>query len=83
MACRHGTRPGNDLLTQAWGRATGPYRTQEEQHMSKGTTRRGVRIEDELWNAAQGKAAANGDNISDIIRQALRDYLGELHEPRP
>jgi len=43
--------------------------------MSKGTTRRTVRIEDGLWEAAQAKAEANGDNLSDIIRQALRDYL--------
>jgi len=42
--------------------------------MSKGTKRRSIRIEDDLWDEAQGKAAARGDNLSDIIRQALRDY---------
>lgn len=50
--------------------------------MSKGTPRRGVRVEDELWIPALEKAAASGDNLSDIIRQALRDYLAkEPHEP--
>lgn len=43
--------------------------------MSKGTTRRTVRIEDELWEAAQEKAADRGDNLSDIIRERLRDYI--------
>lgn len=45
--------------------------------MSKGTTRRTVRIEDELWEPAQEKAAKNGDNLSIIIRDALRIYLQE------
>lgn len=44
---------------------------------SKGTARRAVRIEDGLWEAAKGKADERGDNLSDIIRQALRDYTNE------
>lgn len=43
--------------------------------MSRGTTRRTVRIEDALWEKAQEKAAVLGDNLSDIIRDKLRDYI--------
>lgn len=45
--------------------------------MSLGTTRRTIRVEDELWNAAQAKASAEGDNLSTILRDALRQYLEE------
>jgi hypothetical protein len=46
--------------------------------MSKGTTRRTVRIEDGLWQAAQDKAADRGDNLSEVIRQALIEYTKPL-----
>ena len=36
---------------------------------------RGVRIPDPLWHAAQTVADEQGDNLSDIIRKALRDYI--------
>lgn len=45
--------------------------------MTRGTTRRTIRIEDELWEAAQAKAKEQGDNLSMIIRDALRQYLEE------
>ncbi len=45
--------------------------------MSKGTKRRSIRIEDELWDAAQAIADGRGDNLSSIIRDALRQYLNE------
>lgn len=48
--------------------------------MSKGTTRRTVRIEDDLWEDAQEKAMDRGDNLSDIIRIALRAYLGRYKQ---
>ena len=43
--------------------------------MSKGTKVRTVRVEDELWIPAQEKAKKNDDNLSDIMRAALRAYL--------
>ena len=43
--------------------------------MSKGTTRRAVRVDDELWHAALTLAKSNGENLSDIIRQALNQYI--------
>lgn len=45
--------------------------------MSKGTTQRSIRIDAELWESAQAKATADGDNLSAIIRDALRQYLAE------
>ena len=45
--------------------------------MSKGTTHRTVRIEDGLWEAAKTKADADGVNLSEVIRAALRQYLDE------
>lgn len=45
--------------------------------MSRGTTHRTVRIEDGLWVAAKAKAEAEGVNLSDVIREALRVYVSE------
>lgn len=45
--------------------------------MSKGTTRRAVRVDDELWGAALAVAAERDENLSDIIRDALRAYIEE------
>lgn len=43
--------------------------------MSRGTTHRSVRVEDALWVAAKEAAERNGDNLSDILRKALEDYV--------
>jgi len=43
--------------------------------MRTGTTRRTVRVEDELWDLAQAKAKEQGDNLSAILRDALRQYI--------
>ena len=43
--------------------------------MSAGTTRRGVRVEDALWVPALTIAKQRGENLSDIIRAALRAYI--------
>ena len=43
--------------------------------VSKGTKVRTVRIEDGLWNEAKEVAAENGDNLSDVIRAALVEYI--------
>lgn len=45
--------------------------------MSRGTTHRSVRVEDELWLPAKDKAEAEGTNLSDVIRDALRAYVME------
>lgn len=41
------------------------------------TPRRTVRIPDEVWQSAARKARDNGENVSEVIRRALDDYLRE------
>lgn len=36
---------------------------------------RTVRVPDDLWRGAQAKAAERGDNLSEVIRQALTRYV--------
>lgn len=43
--------------------------------MSKGTPRRSIRVEDELWQAATEAAEHRGENLSDVLREALRQYI--------
>lgn len=45
--------------------------------MSKGTARRSIRIEDELWEQAQSIAKDRCDNLSAVIREALQRYINE------
>jgi len=42
------------------------------------TPARTVRLDDELWNAVQAKAEADGTSASDIVRKALKQMLGTL-----
>lgn len=39
------------------------------------TPARAVRIEDDLWRAAQQQAADRGETVSDVIRRALERYV--------
>ena len=39
------------------------------------TPHRTIRVEDELWKAAQEKARAEGRTVSDVIRDRLRRYV--------
>lgn len=43
--------------------------------MSKGTTRRSVRVAAPLWEAATSACAANGETVTDVIRRALEAYV--------
>jgi predicted DNA binding CopG/RHH family protein len=43
--------------------------------MSRGTIHRTIRIDDALWTAAKAKADAEGVNLSEVIREALRAYI--------
>lgn len=43
--------------------------------MSKGTTRRTVRVDDELWLEAVRVATERGETVSDVIREALTRYV--------
>jgi len=44
---------------------------------TKGTTRRGYRAPDALYEAAQARAAARGETLTDVILRALRAYAEE------
>lgn len=44
---------------------------------SEGTTRRSVRISDEIWLAALTKARRRRETISDVLRRALVTYINE------
>jgi len=39
------------------------------------TPARNIRIPDDLWLAAQDKAAAKGESVSDVVRRALERYV--------
>lgn len=39
------------------------------------TPRRTVRVPDEVWQPASRKARDNGENVSEVIRRALADYI--------
>lgn len=47
---------------------------------SKGTTRRSIRVPDELWDPALELAKRNGGDLSAVIREALADYLDKHKE---
>ena len=47
--------------------------------MPRGTTLRNVRIDDELWQAAQQRAVTEQVNVSEVIRALLEAWVqGEI-----
>jgi predicted DNA binding CopG/RHH family protein len=49
----------------------------------RGTTLRNVRINDELWEAVQAKAEAEGRNASEVVRELLSKWVTRPPRPRP
>jgi hypothetical protein len=45
---------------------------------TKGTTLRNVRVDDDLWFPALERATQRGETLSDVIRRALRKYIGDV-----
>lgn len=45
------------------------------------TPRRTVRVPNDLWDAAKAHAAADGATLTDVVVQALVDYLPERDRP--
>lgn len=39
------------------------------------TPLRAIRISDELWQAAQAKAAEKGETVTDVLRRSLEKYV--------
>lgn len=53
-----------------------PVSTLSAMPSTSGTTPgRNIRIRDELWAAAKAKALADGDHLSEVIRDLLADYV--------
>lgn len=48
--------------------------------MSRGTKQRGFRCEDDLWDKAKEVADQRGDNLSEVIRTALENYVQDNQE---
>lgn len=44
---------------------------------------RGIRIPDELWEAAQQVAAERGETVSDEVRRALERYVKRAQREKP
>jgi predicted transcriptional regulator len=40
-----------------------------------------VRLDDELWDAAQRVAARRREKVSDVVRRALVEYVDRHHRP--
>ena len=51
-------------------------RMSREDHRQGTIPARSVRVEDELWNAAMARTAQRGETVSDVVRRALRRYVG-------
>lgn len=43
--------------------------------VDRGAPRRTVRVEDDLWSRAQAAAAERGEDLSKVIRAALKAYI--------
>lgn len=46
------------------------------------TPQRAIRVPDDLWRAAQAVAKERGETLSDVIREALAEYV-RRHGRRP
>jgi Ribbon-helix-helix protein, copG family len=42
-----------------------------------GVRSRNFAVEDELWDAAKARAASEGRPLSEVIREFLREYVGQ------
>lgn len=47
--------------------------------MTRGTTKRSIRIDAELWARTHTQAAAEGLDVSTLVRQLLRGWL-DVHD---
>lgn len=42
---------------------------------SKGTQRRSIRVDDDLWQRAKREASRRDEALADVVRKALEDYV--------
>lgn len=50
--------------------------------MSKGTTKRSIRVDDSLWEEAKAAAKERGDNLSEVVRESLWQYVNNHVEQK-
>lgn len=50
---------------------------EDRQNQHVATKIRGVRVDDELWDAAKAKATKNRETVADVIRRALLAYVAD------
>lgn len=48
---------------------------EDRQNQRVATKIRGVRVDDELWDAAKTKATSRRETVADVIRRALLAYI--------
>lgn len=48
----------------------------------RGTPHRGVRVPEDLWQAALAKAEARGEVLADEVRKFLERYVKRKDKPR-
>lgn len=46
------------------------------------TPKRGIRVDDDLWEAVRKATLEDETTISDVVRDALRDYLAKRSKKR-
>lgn len=51
--------------------------------MSKGTTKRGIRMEDELWHEFLAATKTAGENASSVVRGLVREWLDKHKQGEP
>lgn len=51
--------------------------------MSRGTTIRTIRVDDDAWTAAMDAAAAQGTSVSEVVRALLADWVADDHDETP
>lgn len=49
--------------------------------MSKGTTPRAIRLDNDLWRAAIAKSKRTGTPVSDVVRERLEQWITEDDTP--
>jgi hypothetical protein len=75
---RYGSETVDQTITQTGGPTPVPTVTRVPNQPK--TPKRGARIADDLWRAAQRVAADRGETLTDVIRRALEQYVREHPE---
>jgi hypothetical protein len=53
-------------------------RQSRTKEVTRGEPRRTIRVSDDLWLTAVAVAEARGESLSEVLREALRRYVGRV-----